>query len=197
MSAKILLKCTQCSADVERWPSQQKVNTFCSRGCYESWQSQNLSGSNSHNFKSSPVEKHCEQCDSLFDVSVDRKDKARFCTRSCYSDWMSENQRGENANNWQGGTIDKRLSVEYKMWRLAVLEHDDFTCQQCNQRGGKLVSHHINSFKRFPELRFNVDNGATLCRSCHITGDAAFHRLYGIKDFTEEDYLEWRIEYGC
>ena len=36
-----------------------------------------------------------------------------------------------------------RNAPEYKLWRLSVLERDDFTCQECKERGGRLNAHHI------------------------------------------------------
>lgn len=65
-----------------------------------------------------------------------------------------------------------RASPEYIQWRKAVYERDDFNCQECKARGGKLEAHHIKPFATHPELRFEVSNGITLCKSCHRGGDA-------------------------
>uniref|UniRef100_A0A6M3KTS9 Putative homing endonuclease n=1 Tax=viral metagenome TaxID=1070528 RepID=A0A6M3KTS9_9ZZZZ len=65
-----------------------------------------------------------------------------------------------------------RNSPEYRYWRSAVYKRDDYTCQQCGKRGGRLEAHHIKPFATHPELRLDVDNGFTLCKSCHRGGDA-------------------------
>ena len=57
--------------------------------------------------------------------------------------------------------------IEYRLWREAVFARDNFICQKCSKRGGNLEAHHIKSFKNFPELRFAIDNGLTLCVLCH------------------------------
>ena len=67
-------------------------------------------------------------------------------------------------------------SAEYVAWRTQVFERDNHTCRRCFTRSGdwsakgkrvNLVAHHIKSWQDYPELRYDVDNGATLCVKCH------------------------------
>jgi 5-methylcytosine-specific restriction endonuclease McrA len=55
-----------------------------------------------------------------------------------------------------------RDSIEYKRWRMKVFLRDNFTCQFCWKRGIYLEAHHIKDFKKYPKLRFKVENGITL-----------------------------------
>lgn len=81
------------------------------------------------------------------------------------------NVRGEKHWNWKGGISGEnnkiRHSIEYKKWRTSVYERDNYTCVFCGQVGGKLNADHIKPFADFPELRFDIDNGRTVCISCH------------------------------
>lgn len=74
-------------------------------------------------------------------------------------------------HNYKGGITPKnraiRRSIDYRLWREAIFARDNFTCQECEQRGGSLHAHHIKPFAYFPELRFAIDNGLTLCVECH------------------------------
>ncbi len=78
--------------------------------------------------------------------------------------------------NWKGGRTKKdkalRRTLEYKQWRTAVFEKDNWTCQICGARSKKgkpiyLEAHHIKGVAHYPELVLMVDNGKTLCINCH------------------------------
>jgi len=88
-----------------------------------------------------------------------------------------KNMSGNNHWNWKGGITSTnemiRKSLEYKLWRQAVFERDKFTCIWCGRtgKGVKINADHIKPFALYPELRFAIDNGRTLCRECHLKTD--------------------------
>lgn len=68
--------------------------------------------------------------------------------------------------------VQIRKSLEYRLWRKAVFERDDYTCVNCGARNGEgvtvvLQADHIKPFHSHPELRLAIDNGRTLCLGCH------------------------------
>ena len=91
---------------------------------------------------------------------------------------LSEAHKGKNTGskspNWKGGISSEnrrlRESLEYQIWRNEVYKRDNWTCRLCRKKCNKkeIVAHHLRLFSEFPELRFSVDNGITLCRSCHL-----------------------------
>ena len=77
----------------------------------------------------------------------------------------------EKSHLWKGGITKEnhkvRQSIEYRLWREAVFARDHWNCQNCGKLNGDKHSHHIKSFSHYPELRFAIDNGITLCVGCH------------------------------
>lgn len=83
---------------------------------------------------------------------------------------------GPSHHNWKGGatSINEKIrkSVEYKLWRKAVFERDGYVCiWGGKEHGHNLHADHIKPFAFYPELRFAIDNGRTLCVECHKTTD--------------------------
>lgn len=60
---------------------------------------------------------------------------------------------------------------EYKEWRLSVFKRDNFTCVICHQVGKTLEAHHIKSWRDYKSLRYDIDNGITVCPQCHAKID--------------------------
>lgn len=136
---------------------------------------------------------HCKQCEQEFKRNAGNSNK--FCSRSCYyksmigkvgniihrKSWIAWNkglkhpeQSGEKHFRWKGGVSrgykTGYYSAEYKNWRKAVFKRDDYACVDCGYRGF-ITAHHIKSFAYYPELRYELSNGKTLCEECHKKTD--------------------------
>ena len=115
-------------------------------------------------------------------------------------DW-GIHKSGENSNNWKGGITPEnkaiRGSTEYNDWRKSVYRKDGFHCVICGTHDN-LNAHHILPFAEYPELRFDVSNGITLCKDHHANGrDGSFHDAYGTSGNTPEqleDYINNEYE---
>lgn len=65
----------------------------------------------------------------------------------------------------------KHLDGKYRDWMLAVKKRDGWKCKMDNSDcNGRLESHHILSWKYYPELRYELNNGITLCHAHHPLG---------------------------
>lgn len=120
--------------------------------------------------------------DRKLKISSSKKGKKR----GAFSDNWKQNlrksaQRGEKNWRWKGGVSTEseriRKSAQYVEWRKKVFERDDFRCVLCLKRGGDIHAHHILFFSTNPDLRFNLGNGITLCKSCHINVHKEYARI--------------------
>lgn len=77
---------------------------------------------------------------------------------------------GSKNPNWKGGYVDptarERRGGKALKWRNAVKERDGYKCRECGATD-RLHAHHVKSWNDYPDLRFDVDNGLTLCVRCH------------------------------
>jgi len=99
-------------------------------------------------------------------------------------------KRGKDCPAWKHGLTpivqSIRQSSKYKQWRQDIFIKDNFTCQECGERGGYLEAHHIVSFKKLfsdaihmlPLLGsfeaamiytplWDLSNGKAMCKLCH------------------------------
>jgi hypothetical protein len=170
--AKIDTNCTTCGFPLKN----PTVNKFCSRLC---WRKSKVG--KPFFFDRTPKIKYiCKGCGVEF---LDCPSlKRAFCSKRCYHSNHPKQcgfrlgncgfqLSGEKHCCWKGGItpINKKIrrSREYKTWRAAVFKRDNWVCGGCNVRGGILHPHHIKPFAAYPDLRFEVGNGKTLCVACH------------------------------
>jgi len=71
---------------------------------------------------------------------------------------------------------DWRRNREYRVWRVEVI-HRDKRCIICGSLKGR-QAHHMNSGSYFPDDRYDVENGVTLCSKCHMNFHNNFKRSY-------------------
>jgi len=76
--------------------------------------------------------------------------------KKCHTPWNKGN-RGNGAC---------RASYKSKEWIKSILKRDNYMCTECSSFEN-LVAHHIKSWNKFSMLRFDFNNGITLCHSCH------------------------------
>ena len=109
------------------------------------------------------------QCDCGKTCVIRANNLLRGNTKSCGC--LHDDVKGEKNLAWKGGvTLEAfriRMSIEYRLWRESVFARDNWTCVDCGKRGVTLNAHHIKTFSLFPDLRFAIDNGETLCVKCH------------------------------
>ena len=173
------LECSNCDKIIVRRPSEIKKNknyNYCCPKClYE------------HKRKLPRKRKDCLICNQPVHS---KGTKIKYCSQKCYgksnegktlskshrkilSDLKKKNQFGKNNPSWKGGItpeINKiRTSSEMHAWKRKVLIRDDFKCRNlnCKHNSHKLNVHHILEFAKYPEFRFEVWNGITLCLDCH------------------------------
>ena len=181
----IVLKCKNCQDDFKsKTVFNEPLYKFCSRKCY--WVSlvggehsqehkdkikSSCVGGNKTSFKKGQT---APNKGKIFGKNPEHSKrmkgrKASIETRRKMSKIGFKNR--ENCAFWKGGITKKnlliRMGIEYRLWRESVFARDNWTCQKCKKRGVELQAHHKKSFSEFPELRFAIDNGETLCVKCH------------------------------
>lgn len=136
-----------------------------------------------HNKGKGNVSFKCEACGS---VVIDKPyRRRRTCSKECRGAL-----RGKTHWNYRDGGVAhhqrERMWAECKEWRLAVLRRDRRKCLACSSTK-RLVAHHLDGWAKHPELRFDVDNGATMCHDCHWQ----FHRDTSHRHATKAMFNAW------
>lgn len=140
----------------------------------------------------------------------------KFCSIECRKSYMAKFNIGkkcphpfpkgkDNPMYIHGETEKRRIamnSVEYSQWRLKVFARDIFKCVLCGSNK-KIQADHIKEYSNYPDLRFELSNGRTLCYECHKKtenyGWKLMYKYYqkkygtrGWKHLIKNDHSNWR-----
>ena len=107
---------------------------------------------------------------------------------------LSCSNRGITIGEFTGFSTDpddaERVKFNKTGIRKQCFEIADYTCVVCRIRGKILNAHHLNSWSKFPSMRFELDNLVCLCNKCH----KSFHSKCGTKSNTKEQFDKYLEE---
>lgn len=171
--------CSVCGSD---FTSEKRRVKFCSKKC-------------ANNGKLNRKVTECDYCGKIIDRPASQYNgkESVYCSRECQHKGWSILYSGENSPLYNHNKpIEERLIerkyIDYYEWRKQVYQKDNYTCQCCgDDRGGNLVAHHILNYSEHIQLRTEIPNGITLCKTCH----KSFHDTYGYRNNNKEQIEEF------
>lgn len=149
-------------------------------------------------FKNAHLTSVCSICHKTFLYYKGSK-SGRVCSIPCRSvrTKLLGTQRKENNPMWRGGVSSEnvllRNSEIARSWVKEVFKRDNYTCQFCGSRSGNgravtLNADHIKPWSLYPDARYDINNGRTLCVSCHKKTDSYAGKALRMvkKDFSHD-----------
>jgi len=138
------------------------------------------------------TEKLCKCCNTLY---VAKNLGSKYCSRKCLAkdrDWSGidrsqNNETRKKISTSLKGKYTKEKSYQWiadrtklkddsrerggqlhKEWSDSVKNRDNWKCRISDENcSGRMESHHILSWKDYPELRYDTNNGICLCKYHH------------------------------
>lgn len=155
---KYISICLKCAKSFRR--DHASLGKFCSRICY--WSSMRYGD-----------KPNCIDCN--IKISTYR---SKRCS-SCYKRWnVGENHPLWIADRTKLAKKQERGDSAYREWRMQVWLRDGFRCRISDSDCvDGLEVHHILGWSLYPELRYHINNGITLCRAHHPRKRAEEKRL--------------------
>ena len=153
--------------------------------------------------KKEKVEFICLGCNqkSLIHLCLLKRGR-KYCSWLCRTKYMKGSHapnsnggswmKGASNPNWKAGISKdhhrESESGEQRKWRIRVYERDNYTCQKCKiypTKQGQLNAHHIIPWSVNYYVRYDLNNGITLCIKCH----KEIHKN-GWENFPNPEYVE-------
>ena len=118
----------------------------------------------------------CKKCEQRrFNPPTGKPNTGRFTKGNIAWNKSTKGIMKANSGSFKKGCISikkigngGRGSINDKEWKRLVFEKDGYMCQECFSNNN-LHAHHVKNWNDYPELRFEISNGLTLCEKCHMT----------------------------
>jgi|SRR3990167_2599078 len=126
-----------------------------------------------------------KQIDRLKEVNTGNTYSKGIVRSDDFKKRVSEALKGSNSYRWisdRSKVISRHKDVlsrpQYNEWRKNIFSRDNWKCKISNNDcKGQLEAHHILSWRDYKELRYEVNNGITLCQFHHPRKRAEETRL--------------------
>lgn len=131
----------------------------------------------------------CKVCHHKWSASWHNLARGKGCRR-CFIEFY----RGPNHPFYNPLLTDEeRTKSRYQLdgnnhinWAKEIYKRDLYKCTICGSRK-EINAHHLNSYHSFPEERYDINNGVTLCVEHHKD----FHKKFGYRNNTKEQFEEY------
>jgi hypothetical protein len=174
--------CKYCAIDARKLSTEHINRIFAEKG-YELTEETYINAGTAMKFNC-PRHKTKETRISITDLKGGHG--CRFCAIELSS---GENSVHYNHNlSEEERKYDRRYDPLIHKFRREVFNRDNYKCVMCGVgRSGTLNAHHKDGFNWREDRRYDINNGATLCKTCHVD----FHSKYGFGGNTEKQFNQW------
>jgi hypothetical protein len=173
-----IVKCEICG--VEFHPYSRRKNNTCSLKCY----SEKVKIKNEN--KKKQLALICNVCGKEYipKRSGQRNIKdSKYCSHKCAGIGITSLEKNKiEINKWKRRKASGKSTHLDNLWRYAIYKQGNNVCEYCKKEG-QLNAHHIFSRSNF-SVRWDLDNGISLCPEHHIYGNESFHK-------SPAEMLEW------
>ena len=120
--------------------------------------------------------RNCSQCGKEISYSnkgnLNKANRRNANCRPCSKKGKAqseEHRRKMSIAKGGNGTLNQKWPG-MRAWANRVKERDEYVCQHCNHDfyPHECDAHHIMPKAKFPQYAYDLNNGITLCKECHI-----------------------------
>lgn len=152
------ITCTKCNNNFTVAQYRKDTAKFCSHSCKASF---NMSGEKHHQWKGGKP--FCKECGVLLSSrsrTYCLEHKGLLYTAEKNWKWITDRSLLKKQ--------EERNGNRHKAWSRHVKNRDGWKCKITNgDCSGQVVAHHILPWRDFIDLRYEVNNGITLCHFHH------------------------------